>query len=54
MATVGGIVTYICVYGFFIMGGLSFFFAPNPVTLLFLCFTIYIFTMRRNHDKEKD
>ena len=53
MATLGGIITYICVYGFLIMGALSFFFAPNIVTLGLLCFTGYIFTRRKN-EKEKE
>jgi len=55
MATAGGIVTYICVYGFILMGALSFFFSPNAITLLFLCFAVYIFTKKRNSNgKEKD
>ena len=54
MDAVGGVLVHIAMYGFYLLGALSFFFAPNAVTLLFLCFTIYIFTMRRNHDKEKD
>ena len=53
MATLGGLVTYICVYGFYIMGALSFFFAPNIVTLGFLCFTVYIF-IRSKNEKEKE
>jgi|TARA_R110001592_G_C13083380_1_gene742797 Ca2+/Na+ antiporter len=54
MATAGGIITFICVYGFILMGALSFFFAPNIITLMFLCFAVYIFTRRRTNDKEKD
>ena len=52
MAVVGGILTYICIYGFYLMGALSFFFAPNILTLGLLCFSVYLFTNRRKHEKE--
>ena len=54
MATLGGMLTYICVYGFYIMGALSFFFAPNIVTFGFLCFTVYIFVRKKDYEKEKE
>ena len=53
MAVVGGILTYICIYGLYLMGALSFFFAPNLLTLGLLCFSVYLFTNRRKHEKEK-
>ena len=53
MAVVGGIITLIAVYSVIVIGALSFFFAPNLLTLGFLCFSVYLFTNRRNHEKEK-
>ena len=56
MATVGGILTYICVYGFYIMIALPFFFNPNIFTLLVFVFVMYLFLnfRRRRDDKEKE
>ena len=52
MGTIGGILTFIAVYGFYLIMFLSFFFNPNIITFGFLCLAVYIFT-RRNNDKEK-
>ena len=54
MDAVGGVLVYLAVYGFYLMLVMTFFFAPNPVTLVFLCIGVYMFAMRRNNDKEKD
>ena len=53
MTVVGGIITLIAVYGLIIVGALSFFFNPNILTLGLLCFSVYLFTNRRKHEKEK-
>ena len=53
MAIVGGILTAIAIYGLIIIGGLSFFFTPNILTLGLLCFSVYLFTNRRKNEKEK-
>tara|TARA_R100001377_G_C3109364_1_gene81973 strand:- start:25 stop:192 length:168 start_codon:yes stop_codon:yes gene_type:complete len=55
MATIGGLLTFIAVYGFYAILVLSFFFSPNAVTLLFMCVGVYMFSMGRiNNGKEKD
>jgi hypothetical protein len=56
MATVGGILTYICVYGFYIMIALPFFFNPNIFTLLVFVLVMYLFLnfRRSRDDKEKE
>ena len=60
MATIGGLLTFIAVYGFYAILVLSFFFFPNIITLVFLGIGIYMFDIgdtifkRRTNDKEKD
>jgi len=60
MATIGGLLTFIAVYGFYAILVLSFFFSPNIITLVFLCIGIYMFDIgdtifkRRTNDKKKD
>ena len=53
MAIVGGILTAIAIYGLIIIGGLSFFFTPNILTLGLLCFSVYLFTNRRKKLRRK-
>lgn len=54
MATIGGLLTFIAVYGFYGMFILSFYFQPNLITFMFCCIGVYMFTNRRTNDKEKD
>jgi CHASE2 domain-containing sensor protein len=54
MATVGGILSYVAVYGLFILGSMSFFFNPNVITLLVFVFTMWLFLNKRSrNDKEE-
>jgi len=51
----GGALSFIAVYGFWFLGGISFFFAPNLLTFFFLCFMCYLstnFFKRRTNEKE--
>jgi len=51
----GGVLCIMAVYGFWFLGALSFFFTPNLLTFLFLCFMCYLstnFLQRRKNEKE--
>ena len=54
MATLGGILAWISIYGLFIAGSISFFFQPNIITLLVFVFTMWLFLSKRSNNDKKE